>query len=324
MNGAVLVTGAGGFVGSVVVRALRAAGCPVVAGYRRPSAGGDARVDVLDPASLDAATTGVGAVVHCAVGGGRDTSVIVEGTRNVLAAAGQAGVARFVQLSSVAVYGGVTGRVDEDAPTDHPSGAYGAAKVAAERLCREAGGDMAVAILRPSLIYGPRSAQWTTPWLDRLQSGRWPRLGRAGDGQANLVHVDDLAGFIVHLVTNARPVTGTFNVNGADIPTWDVYIESLRQAIGAPAPSGEGVPGGGVIAARKVAKGAAAGLAKLGLASGAIDRFVALTPSRDEVERFGTHAIYAIDRMIAAGYRPRIGMAEGVAGIAAWEAAGRP
>lgn len=316
MTGAVLVTGAGGFVGRRVVAALEAAGMPVVAGYRRPPAGGTA-LDVLDPVALAAAMPGVETVVHTAVGDPRDTRVIVDGTRNTLAAAQAAGVARFIQLSSVAVYGTVTGIIDEEAPTERPHGAYGAAKVAAEAMCRDAAA-MAVAILRPTLIYGPRSAQWTTPYLDRLHGG-CPRLGAAGRGDANLVHVDDLAGFIVHLAIASAPIAGTFNVNGADIPTWDGYLEALRTAIGAPGPTGT-LPGRPTLAARKLAKA----LGRAGVTLAPLDRFVTRTPSHDEIARFAAPVRYDIARMLATGYRPRISLAEGVAGIAAWERAGRP
>ena len=322
MSDIVLVTGAGGFVGRAVVQALEAAGCRVRAGHRRPRAG-EARVDVLDRASLDAAMADVRTVVHCAVGAPRDTSVIVDGTRQTLAAARSAGVERFIQLSSVAVYGTTQGRVDEDAATGQPGGAYGTAKVTAEALCRDTAATMAVAILRPSLIYGPGSVQWTVPYLDRLRSGRWPALGEAGEGVANLIHVDDLAGFIAHIATSRQPIAGTFNVNGADLPTWNRYLEQLRLAIGAPAAASTGVPGRATLAARKGAKAAALLLARAGLPHAALDGFVAAIPSHDEVQRFRSRTSYAIDRMTAVGYVPRIDLAEGVAGIARSERAGR-
>ncbi|KQN90903.1 hypothetical protein ASE95_11460 [Sphingomonas sp. Leaf231] len=322
MTGKVLVTGAGGFVGRRVVAALQAAGVPVAAGHRRPPPGGLA-LDVLDPAALAAAMPGVDTVVHTAVGGPRDTRVIVDGTRETLAAARAAGVRRFVHLSSVAVYGAARGRVDEDAATDHPHGAYGAAKIVAETTCRAAADDMAVAILRPTLIYGPGSAAWTTLYLDRLQDGNWPVLGAAGRGDANLVHVDDLAGFITHLAVNDAPLAGTFNVNGPDIPTWDAYLEALRDAIQAPRATGA-LPGRLTLGARKLAKALNAAGARAGLTSAALEHFVVRTPSHDEVERFRTSVRYTIDRMVATGYRPRITVAQAVADIAAWDRAGRP
>ncbi|WP_153002629.1 NAD-dependent epimerase/dehydratase family protein [Sphingomonas endophytica] len=318
MTGTVLVTGAGGFVGRASVAALRARGRTVIAGFRRPPPG-ERALDVLDPAALAAAMQGVETVVHTAVGGPRDTRVIVEGTRNTLAAACAAGVQRFIQLSSVAVYGAVEGVIDEGAPIDRPHGAYGAAKVAAEETCRTAAGATAVAILRPTLIYGPGSAQWTTPYLDRLRDGRWPALGAAGQGDANLVHVDDLAGFITHLATAPAAIAGTFNVNGADIPTWDGYLEALRVAIAAPPPTGR-LPGSTTLAARKLAKAIVA----TGRAPAPLHRFVARTPSHDELVRFRTPVRYAIRRMLETGYRPTIDVATAVAGIADWERAGRP
>ncbi|WP_341208338.1 NAD(P)-dependent oxidoreductase [uncultured Sphingomonas sp.] len=321
MTGTVLVTGAGGFVGQRVVAALQAAGVPVVAGYRRPPPGGTA-LNVLEPKALAVTMPGIETVVHTAVGGPRDTRVIVDGTRNTLAAARAAGVKRFIQLSSVAVYGDVTGTIDENAPTDRPHGTYGAAKVAAEAACAQAGGALAVAILRPTLIYGPRSAAWTTAYLDRLHDG-WPVLGDAGRGDANLIHVDDLAGFIAHLATSATPVSGTFNVNGADIPTWHTYLEALRDAVQAPVGTGS-LPGAPTLAARKLAKAIGAAAGRAGVSLDPLERFVARTPSHDEVARFRTSVRYAIDRMQATGFTPRISVADGIADIAAWERAGRP
>lgn len=321
----VVVTGAAGFVGRAAVRALAAAGHRVAAGVRRSATllpPGDvttAAADVLDAAQLERAFAGMKTVVHCAVGDARDTSVIVDGTRNVLAAARAANVRHVVHLSSVAVYGAVDGIVDEDAPTDTPQGAYGAAKVAAESLCRDAAAaGLAVTVLRPSLIYGPDSEQWTTLYVERLRSGRWPALGVAGEGACNLIHVDDLAAFIVNRV-EARP-TGfeVFNVNGADIPTWNGYLEALNAALGLPPLAPGTPPGRGRIAARKLAKAASLGLRKLraGTVARPLDRFVLTTPSADEVERFASGGGYAIGRMQRAGFTPAIRVADAVRRIA--------
>jgi 2-alkyl-3-oxoalkanoate reductase len=324
-SGPIVVTGAGGFVGSQVVRSLAAAGHAVIAGFRTvpdgpmPDGVTAMKIDVMDAARLAGTFDGAHAVIHCAVGPPRDTSVIFEGTRNAVIAAQEAGASRFIQLSSVAVYGAVQGRITEDDIYATPSDAYGAAKLAAEDVCKDETGDMALAILRPSLIYGPDGAQWTTLYLNRLKTGHWPALGTAGEGTCNLIHVDDLAGFIVHIVSSPVAIAGTFNVNGDDIPSWNGYLDALGQAVGAMPGLVRPMPGSAKLALRKGAK--ALGMI---LPFGPLARFVEMTPSADEVTRFSSPTEYAIDAMVATGFRPLISVEQGIAGIAAWDAAGQP
>lgn len=322
----VLVTGAAGFVGSAAVRALVGAGHEVWAGVRRKTAWpvppqvSEIQLDVLDRDGLTAAMRGCASVVHCAVGGPRDIRVITAGTRNVVDAAAGAGVAKFIQLSSVAVYGDMQGVVAEDASTASPAGVYGEAKLAAERACTQRSGDMAVAVLRPTLIHGPESAQWTTLYLDRLLAGGWGAMGRAGEGDCNLIHVDDLAGFIVHLLD--RPMAGlsVYNVNGCDIPSWNAYLAALAAAVGAPFTTGFRLPGRLGLGLRKAARA----LERAGFAPSPFRHFAARTPSADEIARFARKVRYTTGPMIAAGYVPPTNLGKAMAQIAAWHRAGRP
>ena len=111
----VLVTGGTGFVGMKIVHALRAREIPVRALVRdrarasRLTAWGAELVegDVTDPASLRAATAGVDAVIHLVAiikGSHLDFErVMAQGTRDLVAAAGDAGVRRFVLASALGV-----------------------------------------------------------------------------------------------------------------------------------------------------------------------------------------------------------------------------
>jgi nucleoside-diphosphate-sugar epimerase/choline dehydrogenase-like flavoprotein len=323
----VLVTGAEGFVGRAVVRRLAAEGFAV-----RAATFDDALIagateachcDVLDPAQIAAAIAGVQAVVHCAVGPPGDTRVIVEGTRNVLAAARAQGGVHVIQMSSVAVYGQAAGVIDETASTARPDGAYGAAKLAAEALCRAAVDDgVPVSVLRPSLIWGRASAQWTTLYVERMRSGLWYALGRNGEGIANLIHIEDLAGFIAHLLHRPPPrAEAIYNVNGAEAPSWNAYLEALRIAFGLPPLPPRRFGWLALLfrqAVRSVDKLVLNRLApaRVPAAWRSVRRFAETIPSRDETRRFAARVRYDIARMRGTGYEPCFDLARGVAEVA--------
>jgi dihydroflavonol-4-reductase len=171
-----LVTGATGFVGANLVEALGARGWRVRALRRKSSSlkaleglrYDDALGDVTEPDALARACAGVDAVFHVAAVATYWRSDIkhmyrvnVDGTRNVLNAARDAGVKRVVVTSSSAAVGRAPfgGMVDEahvyDVPRDEYP--YGHSKVLAEQVVREqvaAGQD--VVMVNPSVIMGPR------------------------------------------------------------------------------------------------------------------------------------------------------------------------
>lgn len=226
MTSTVAVTGAAGFLGRSLARALKddAAVGRVVALDR---VSGDPELewslgDVRDPA-IERGLGGVDVVVHLAavvLGDMRlAESVNVEGTRNVAEAAARAGVRRFVHASSVASYGlGVAGRLltEEDPLNPLDAFPYSRTKGAAERALDEVEKrhpEMEVIRLRPSIILGPN----THPMAARMAGRISVRPGRAAEG-SQYVHIADVVeAFRLAAFADA---TGAFNVTPDDVVTY--------------------------------------------------------------------------------------------------------
>jgi dihydroflavonol-4-reductase len=211
MGDRVLVTGASGFVGSAVARALAARGDDVSVLMRESSprtniAGIDCRVvmgDMRDSKSMLKAMDGAQYVFHVAADyrlWARDPEEIVrnnlEGARAVMEAARMTGVERIVYTSSVAALKPVAGvAVDETSRHSEETviGAYKKSKLVAERLVeRMAEEGLPVVIVSPSTPIGPRDVKPTPTGRIIVQaaSGGMPAFVDTG---LNLVHVDDVA-----------------------------------------------------------------------------------------------------------------------------------
>jgi nucleoside-diphosphate-sugar epimerase len=169
----VLVTGAGGFLGSAIVRALHAERHEVIAlrGPDDPVAAPDARLhqevaDIRDMAVLRRLAEGADLVVHAAGPPSVRRSfeapleyanVHVSGTAAVASVCEREGVRRLVHISSAEVYGpNASSPVNETAPL-LPASPYAAAKVGAEAFTHALAqrGDCSVAVLRLFSVYGP-------------------------------------------------------------------------------------------------------------------------------------------------------------------------
>ncbi|MFD5633581.1 NAD-dependent epimerase/dehydratase family protein [Streptomyces sp. NPDC127077] len=212
----VLLTGATGFVGSEVLRALRRGR----AGGRDISVRALARAappdgphtpglswvpgDLSDPASLRGAARDTDVLVHLAsrVSGSPEAceAVNVRGTRALLDEARRDGVARIVHLSTAAVYGPGPHRgiaVDEVSPA--PVSPASVTRLAGERLALEAG----AIVLRPGLVLGAGD-RWVVPALAELRA-RVPAHWDFGSGLLSVVDVTDLARLIVTLAATNTP-----------------------------------------------------------------------------------------------------------------------
>lgn len=221
-----LITGGAGFLGINLIRYLLKKNWQITSFDKADFKFADAadainvvRGDIRDLEELRRAMTGIDIVVHTAAALPLDRkadilSTEVEGTRNVLQAATDAGVERVIHISSTAVYG---------IPDHHPLvegdrlegvGAYGEAKILAENVCLEYRKQGAcVPILRPKSFVGPERLGVFALFYEWAFEGRnFPLLGR-GNNKYQLLDVEDLCEAIYLAATvEAERANDTFNI----------------------------------------------------------------------------------------------------------------
>jgi dihydroflavonol-4-reductase len=239
-----LVTGATGFVGSAVLRALLRRGEPVRA-LVRPSSSlrlleglsvEIVRGDLADPAGFRAMLRGCDALFHVAADyrlwvpqPAAMYRTNVEGTRELLLAAAAAGMSRIVYTSSVATLGLRADRLPSDETTPAALadmiGHYKRSKFLAEQVVRAliAESGLPVVIVNPSAPVGPNDARPTPTGRVLLEAARG-RIPAYVDTGLNLVHVDDVAEG--HLLAFERGRVGERYILGGDnLPLGDMLAQ---------------------------------------------------------------------------------------------------
>ncbi len=231
----IAVTGASGFVGGAVCRALAERGVDTLAFGRRaavpPGHVGTAayrRWDITAPAP---ALPRVDAVVHCAGtvadwGPSEDfVTVNATGTGNVLAAFPGA---RFVHVSTASVYDPYTPtvRATEDlAPVRRYANGYGASKAAAERTVLAAMREREAIILRPHAVYGPGDTTLLPRVLGAVRGRVLPGVG-SGRQLISLTSIGNLVDACL-LAALGPAVTGVFNVTDAEPLALDDAVRQM-------------------------------------------------------------------------------------------------
>src|SRR5882757_2795788 len=249
-----LVTGATGFVGAAVARALLRSQWQVRVLVRpgsdrtnlqalnvEPVAG-----DLTDAASLERAAQGCEGLFHVAADyrlGARDPAQLyhnnVEGTRNVLTAAGRAGVKRMVYTSSVATVGipkdGTPGHESTPVSLDNMIGHYKRSKFLAEEVVRAAAQEGAsVVIASPSTPVGPGDIK-PTPTGQLVLDAAAGRMPAYVDTGLNIVHVDDVAAG--HLLAYERGRVGERYILGGEDMTLREILRVIATLVGRKPPT---------------------------------------------------------------------------------------
>jgi nucleoside-diphosphate-sugar epimerase len=227
-----LITGGAGFLGINLTRHLLARGHEVVsldlADFTYPERDRITEIkgDIRDLATVKRAMQGVDMVVHTAAALPLYTpqdiyTTDIDGSRNVLQAAAEAGVERMIHISSTAVYG-----IPDHHPlfeTDklHGVGPYGEAKVQVEEICREyRDKGMCVPVIRPKSFVGPERLGVFALFYDWAKDGKnFPVLG-SGNNRYQLLDVEDLCD-AVYLAATLDPaiVNDVFNIGAKEFTT---------------------------------------------------------------------------------------------------------
>jgi uncharacterized protein YbjT (DUF2867 family) len=231
----ILVTGGTGFVGGHVVHELRGRDLPVrclVRDLRRGAklAAWDCELvegDVTDPGSLRAAVAGVDTIIHLVgIRQGRREEfqrIMVGGTRDLLAAAKDAGVQRFVHMSALGT--------SEESKDLVP---YYAAKWENEGQVQ--GSDLSYVIFRPSFVFAPDGGILPTFVKLAKLTPVTPIIG-SGRQRIQPIWADDLAKYFADAVGRDDVSNRLFELGGPDVVSWNQFWQRLKRIRGIRRPS---------------------------------------------------------------------------------------
>lgn len=192
--------------------------------------------DITDEDVLKQAMQGCHLVFHCAYDFAGDArhrrAVSAKGTQNVAEAALEANVARVVHVSTVSVYGTPDGDLDEDCHKAKTGDIYADTKLEAETLMLRYRQDnnLPVAIVQPTIVYGPFSKPWTLGIVDQLKRG--PVALPDDSGLCNAVYVDDVVhGMILAAVKN-EAIGESFLLSANEPVTWHQFFAAYERILG--------------------------------------------------------------------------------------------
>jgi nucleoside-diphosphate-sugar epimerase len=245
MGQTVLVTGATGFTGGHLARRLIADGQTVRLLVRRPVAefaSAESVIgDVRDKDAVRQAMQGIDTVYHIAALY-RQTNVSDQemrdinacGTQNLLEAATEAGIRRFVHCSTVGVHGDCKDiPTTEDSPYN-PGDIYQATKLEGEEIAQRFRDRLPVVIFRPAGIYGPGDLRFRKLFKG-IKTGRFAMIG-SGETLYQMVYIDDLVDGILLCGSQPDAVGRIYILAGHETVTLNTLVELIADVLHVPTP----------------------------------------------------------------------------------------
>jgi len=238
MSEKLAILGAGSFVGARLVEMSVAADAddivPVIRSCKslaRVSKFGvqSRRGDASSVESLRPAIRDCGVVLNLTIG---DPLELAANTRSICEACAAEKVRLLIHMSTAEVFGRAEdpNLNDDSEPNVRHWMAYARGKAQAERVLKERmrQAPFSIVVLRPGLVWGPRSS-WTVEPAEDLANHQ-AFLVNEGTGICNLIYIDNLIGSIEQIRRQSNPASGFYNVADNETTTWaDYYRELARQ-----------------------------------------------------------------------------------------------
>lgn len=234
----VLVTGGTGFIGQELCQELTKLGHKVIVTSRKESTSDHCfKIDLNDPAQYAQLPRDIDVIYNLCGQIPTDASWEMEkacyetniyATRNLLNFAREINLPRFIQISSLAVYGNKAISPAREEDEKNPGHAYGLSKLTAEYLCQQYLAEgREIVILRPAHVYGPgqNSKAVITLFLNKALNKEQITIHGQGQKLMDFIYLKDLISALI-LVLNKK-ITGTLNLSNGE----PINLQKLAETI---------------------------------------------------------------------------------------------
>lgn len=250
----VLVTGATGFIGSLLAeRLLMHEGADVrVMVHNWPKAAYISRFDVelikadiTNYEDVEKAVEGCDYVFHCVgLGGPQAMKINADGTVNVVKACKKHNVKRVVYLSSVVVHGDkITDGMTAEAPFISYGDTYADAKIEAEKrfwkLAKQ--GNLEASVIRPTYVWGPMSEWFSVEIIKQMKQNKFYWVDN-GSGSCNAVYVENVVDLALICGQHTKAIGESFLITDDEKVNWRTFYGQYAQMLQLDANSFQSIP----------------------------------------------------------------------------------